>query len=138
MQKTTVVQRLSTHINACINCDKSQNLTWLDNHQDAIYDIERDYLPRGSGFDDGMHVYWKESDREAIIIYGAFHHMDEYGSYCGWTEHKFIVTPSFTNIINIDIDLTDNDTDMSDDEIRDTFDDFAVDALYTALTAQVD
>ena len=50
----------------------------------------REKLPHGSGFDNGCVI---ESDTESkIVISTAFHHMDDNGFYCGWTDHKVIIT----------------------------------------------
>lgn len=51
-----------------------------------------DLLPSGSGFDNGTKI---ESANDSKIVFStAFHHMDDNGFYCGWTEHKVIITAS--------------------------------------------
>lgn len=53
-------------------------------------------LPHGSGIDNGVKFLWDESTKDKLIFQVDFHHMDDNGYYCGWSEHKLILTPSFT------------------------------------------
>lgn len=53
--------------------------------------IERRFLPGGSGFDEIPSVAMATKDR--IIIYGAFHAMNEYGMYDGWINFSVTVKP---------------------------------------------
>lgn len=52
-------------------------------------------LPRGSGFDAGSHLDVDASTQTRLVFVTAFHHMDDYGMYDGWTHHSVIVTPTF-------------------------------------------
>ena len=52
-----------------------------------------DLLPSGSGFDSGTSV---ESVSEKKVVFStAFHHMNEHGGYCGWSDHKVTATAIF-------------------------------------------
>lgn len=75
-------------------------------------------LPSGSGFDDGSKIDVDNSRKDKIIITTAFHHMDEHGGYCGWTDHKIIVTPDFDGI---NIKVTGNNRNQIKEYIADTF-----------------
>lgn len=77
-----------------------------------------DLLPSGSGFDNGSHLDVHNSKRDKIIITTSFHHMDENGYYCGWTDHKIIVTPDFDGI---NIKVTGNNRNQIKEYIADTF-----------------
>lgn len=57
-------------------------------------------LPSGSGWDMGTR-FASRSTRNRIVLYGSWHHMDENGFYCGWTDHKIIITPSLANGFNL-------------------------------------
>jgi len=58
-------------------------------------------LPSGSGFDSGTRI---ESVSDTKIVFNtAYHHMDDSGFYCGWTEHKVVVTASLLFGISIRI-----------------------------------
>lgn len=51
-----------------------------------------DLLPSGSGFDNDTKI--KSANDSKIVFSTAFHHMDDNGFYCGWTEHRVIITAS--------------------------------------------
>ena len=57
----------------------------------------RQLLPSGSGWDMGTKI---EADSHTadkrIHLFGSFHHMNEHGSYDGWTDHSIVVTPSLS------------------------------------------
>ncbi len=46
-------------------------------------------LPHGSGFDAGTKIL-SVTDQK-IVLQADFHHMDDHGFYCGWTEHKVTI-----------------------------------------------
>ena len=54
-----------------------------------------DLLPSGSGIDSGCKIDLELSGDEKIVIHTSFHHMDDNGYYCGWSNHDVVVTPSF-------------------------------------------
>lgn len=63
--------------------------------------LTREYVkkhgPSGSGVDCGTRLA-DSSHPQRIVLDVSFHHMDEHGSYDGWTEHKVIVTPEFDGV----------------------------------------
>lgn len=85
----------------------AKNLQWLKNLagdktkaqyiEQAENNIEQTCknLPSGSGIDAGTKISMQESKPNKIVFAFSFHHMDEKGSYDGWTDHKAIFTPSF-------------------------------------------
>ena len=58
-------------------------------------------LPSGSGFDNGTSII--AADAQKIVFETAFHHMDEHGSYCGWTNHRVTVRASMTIEIELHV-----------------------------------
>lgn len=54
--------------------------------------LAADFLPRGSGFDSGCTVI-SPLKNGALQIKTSFHHMDDGGGYCGWTDHVVTVKP---------------------------------------------
>jgi hypothetical protein len=76
------------------NCQQNGNTEWHTEHTNRIERLIRDHLPHGSGFDNGTSIDWTKSTGERLIFNTAFHHMDEHGSYCGWSDHSVIVNPS--------------------------------------------
>jgi hypothetical protein len=73
---------------------------------DKTEELERvikEHLPSGSGFDNGTTLDFSKStpviDKfcriKKIVFSTSFHHMNEHGSYDGWTEHNVIITPDW-------------------------------------------
>jgi hypothetical protein len=57
-----------------------------------------DLLPSGSGIDSGTKLDLNASHAEKLVFDIAYHHMNDGGFYDGWTQHRIVVTPSFTGI----------------------------------------
>jgi hypothetical protein len=72
------------------HCLETGNREWLGNWDNCIQDI-METAPSGSGFDSGTELAIDESGRDRLTFYTAFHHMDEYGGYDGWTDHRVVV-----------------------------------------------
>ncbi len=87
--------------------------------EDLIDNIARNYLPSGSGFDNGSRVNMEKSTPNRIIIDTAFHHMNENGYYDGWTEHSVIVAPSL--VWGYEIRVTGRNRNEIKDYIAETF-----------------
>lgn len=85
-------QILSRAIGAQARCLKDNNTEWTERWQGRINALLEDF-PSGSGYDRGTGLN-VASTPEKLIFDTAFHHMDENGYYCGWSEHQVIVTPS--------------------------------------------
>lgn len=85
-------QKLASTIAAIENCKRSDNSEWLEKHETTLAELlER--MPSGSGFDNGTTLD-ESSSFEKLIFNTSFHHMDDNGSYDGWTEHRITVTGS--------------------------------------------
>ena len=65
--------------------------------------IEKEELPSGSGFDAGTKIDLIRSNPEKLVFFTQFHHMDENGSYTGWTQHMITVTPSFDSSLKVQV-----------------------------------
>ena len=59
----------------------------------GIIDSLMDSAPSGSGFDAGTEIDLDRSNKNKLVFTTAFHHMDEFGYYEGWTHHEVIVKP---------------------------------------------
>jgi len=90
-------------VNALANAIACLPRDWA---QDLLYILEREYLPSGSGIDNGCKVIVEESNPNRIVIQVDFHHMVD-GMYDGWTCHKAIITPSLQ--FGYDIRITGRD-----------------------------
>ena len=69
---------------------------WVEKRAEEIKWL-LDKLPSGSGWDSGTKLMktvrtHDQADISHFTLYGSFHHMDEGGSYDGWTDHQIIVT----------------------------------------------
>jgi hypothetical protein len=81
---------------ARLRCGKTleTHQEWFDRHEDTIERIVRDFLPHGSGVDNGVKFDFDHSTGEKLVLHTSFHHMDENGFYDGWTDHTVTVRPS--------------------------------------------
>ena len=91
--KMKLYQAIATAIRARLNCEKKGNQDRFDRWTEKLAGYEL-LLPSGSGFDSGSNLDFDRSTGEKIIITTSFHHMDDVGSYDGWTEHIITVKPS--------------------------------------------
>jgi hypothetical protein len=73
--------------------DKSHK-KWYERWTTRLNWIAANRLPHGSGVDNGTTIDIDRSTEDRIILYTAYHHMNETGMYDGWTEHSIIITPS--------------------------------------------
>lgn len=91
-------------INALANAIANIEKDWAE---DLLHILEREYLPSGSGIDNGCKVLVHESNPNRIVIKVDYHHMNEVGFYDGWTTHKVIITPSLQ--FGFDVRITGKD-----------------------------
>ena len=56
------------------------------------------YMPSGSGFDNGTTLNLDKSTPGKLVFDTSFHHMSEHGYYTRWTDHAVIVRPIFGGI----------------------------------------
>lgn len=110
-------QELSRHYTAWLNCIHSGNEEWEVKHQEIIEGLVKRFLPHGSGFDCGFEFDFQKSKPDKLVLCFSYHHMDEYGGYDGWTDHKLIVTPSLAN--GFDTYITGRDKDGIKDYLYD-------------------
>jgi hypothetical protein len=81
------------------NCERTDNHVWLAKHRASLFALCK-LLPSGSGIDNGtklVRVRTTPGD-ELIELQAGFHHMNDQGSYNGWTEHTIRIRPSFSGL----------------------------------------
>jgi hypothetical protein len=127
MSTRTVASELSNRVVAVDNCLKSNSQNWLDKHREAIKLLVGNYLPHGSGIDNGVHFIETESTETKLVFMLDYHHMNDNGMYDGWTNHIIRVYPTF-NGINMTISGRD----------RNQIKEYLHDVFYTALTTELD
>ncbi len=111
---------LASTVDAMRRCEKNpvQYGDWATKHTNRISELVRDYLPSGSGFDNGTSIDLEASHAEKLVFQTSFHHMDSDGYYCGWTDHTVTVTPSFNGM---NIRVSGRDRNEIKDYIADAF-----------------
>ena len=92
--KRIVYKELASCLVAIGNCKESDNTDWNDKWHNMIDIIEREYLPHGSGIDNGVKLDREKSTKDKLILTFDFHFMDDNGFYDGWESYRLIVTPS--------------------------------------------
>lgn len=70
---------------------------WADRHEATLTRLVNRHMPHGSGFDNGTSLVLRKSTSETLAFVASFHHLDEHGSYCGWTSHLVFVKASLEN-----------------------------------------
>jgi hypothetical protein len=98
----TLIQEIASCVDARLTCIKRGNTEWESNHTLTLKTIEKDLLSSGSGIDCGTRIDLDRSTGNKVVLILSFHHMDDNGMYCGWTEHTLTVKPHLIH----DIDLT--------------------------------
>lgn len=81
-------------IDVRLRCLATNNAEWAIRHTDRLTQLAMDVLPTGSGFDHATTIDLDQSTPDKIVLHTSFHHMDEGGSYDGWTDHTITVRPS--------------------------------------------
>jgi len=97
---------------AYLNCVEGDVHTkWEARHMEAIERLCKEFMPQGSGFDNGTELDFDKSTKDKIVFNTSYHHMGEHGGYIKWTEHAVIITPDFGGGFNIKVTGRDyNDT----------------------------
>lgn len=94
-------ERFASLLLAVENCRASGNDEWEKRHTETLDRLAVRFLPSGSGFDAGSSLLFAESTSERLVFATSFHHMNEHGSYDGWSNHKVVVTPSLAHGFNL-------------------------------------
>jgi hypothetical protein len=118
--------------------DSAKRFNWSADHKADILErnraalayLAREFLPSGSGLDVGTRIY-EDSTAARIILYCEFHHMNEFGIYDGWTQHKITVRPSLEFEFELAIsgrnrnDIKEYLSQLYDSALRTAVDEFA-------------
>lgn len=94
-------QALVSAIEARSNCMQTKNQKWFCIWTDSIMGWMKEHMPSGSGFDNGTFIDIDSSSENKLVLMVDFHHMDENGTYDGWTNHQVVVTPSLSHGFNV-------------------------------------
>ncbi len=127
-EPTTLVYRaIAGAFIALRNAERANNEEWIGKHTERINRLVDENLPTGSGFDSGTQFSYNTSHRGRLVFHTSFHHMDEGGSYDGWTDHPVSVTPDLFFGINVKVGGRDRN------DIKDYIGEVFGDALETEI-----
>ena len=118
--KTTLISKIALIVQARQNCkkDNPNGYIWFEKHTDYLEEINKKYLPHGSGIDHGCKIDLELSNEKRIVITFGYHFMDENGYYDGWIDYKLIIKPSFQGI---DMKITGRDKNWIKEYLYSTF-----------------
>lgn len=124
-------ERLARTMGAIENCKtnpipESIVKEWLVKYHDSLAALVKEYMPSGSGFDNGTRL-GETSTSEKLVFTTSFHHMNE-GMYDGWTEHTVTVKASLA--FGFDITVSGRNRNGIKEHIADCF--------YEALITEVE
>lgn len=114
-----VYEKLASLVDARSRCLDTGNAVWSRKHEDRIIEIVRAHMASGSGFDSGTTLDLDKSTGEKLVFCTAFHHMNDVGMYCRWTEHTVVVKPSLQH--SVDVKVTGRDYNDIKDYIGECF-----------------
>lgn len=89
---------LAQSLQAYRNCIERSDEEWEVRHRDNIEQIVKNTAPSGSGIDNGTSCDVDDCTDNKLVFSFSFHHMNDYGYYTKWTEHKAIAKPCFDGI----------------------------------------
>jgi hypothetical protein len=124
--KQPLYKAIAVTLQALVNCRASGNAEWAERWLDRLKQFDS-MLPSGSGFDSGSVILKTVSSAREILIETSFHHMDENGSYDGWTEHSVKVRADLACGFVIEVGGRD----------RNDIKDYIADTFHEALSAEV-
>ena len=134
----TIAYHIASLLQAIENCRSASNPNpeWETRHARRLSRFIKEYLPSGSGWDCGTKLDTDKSTPTRLVFYGQFHHMDDTGSYDGWTQHTITAHPAFDGVLLTISGQNRNDVKYHLHELFETslthrLDRLAIDALYT-------
>jgi hypothetical protein len=97
----TIAYHIASLLEAIENCRSARNPNpeWEMRHARRLRVLVDNYLPSGCGWDCGTKLDTDKSTPTRLVFYGEFHHMDDTGSYDGWTQHTITVHPAFDGVL---------------------------------------
>lgn len=102
MSTRTIAGQIANLIQAIENCDESGNWEWRARHCERLQALIRDHMPSGSGIDTGTYLA-PDATPERLAFDCSFHHMDESGGYCGWTDHRVTARASLLHGLTVTV-----------------------------------
>ena len=85
------------------NCIEADNLSWADKHMDRANELVDNFMPSGSGFNNGTTLNWEESTPEKLVFNTSYHYMNEHGYYTHWVDYTVTVEPSLPHLYTVEV-----------------------------------
>ena len=126
-----VIESIYTAWTARENCIIANNTEWIKKWGDKLKNIEKNYLPYGSGFDNGTKI--QSVSETKIVLKSSYHLMDDNGYYREWIDFLVIVSPGFTGI---QIELKGQFSALKKKSYGYGIDDYIGDVFYDHLTQE--
>jgi hypothetical protein len=89
MYTIPLYQELARKINGALTANEEWREVFAKDAKNLV-----DMLPHGSGIDGDTKIDWDRSMGDNIVINASYHHMDDSGTYDGWTDFSVVVKPS--------------------------------------------
>jgi hypothetical protein len=89
-----------------MNCKNSNNTEWFANHTEYLEKYLLEKLPHGSGLDYKWYYDYDKSKTNKVVLFSAFHAMNENGMYDKVIEFILTITPNLSH--NYDLSITGN------------------------------
>lgn len=128
-------RELASLVQARLNCITASNKEWQPKHEERICTLVKEYLPSGSGIDNGVEIDLGASTGEKLVFTFGFHHMNDGGYYDGWTDHTLTVKASLAH--GIDLKISGRDRNAIKDYLYEVFH-FALTTDHTTQLVPVD
>jgi hypothetical protein len=101
--KTKLYQVFARKLFAMNNCKQQGNTVWHARHLEDLLGLINKHMPSGSGVDNGTKIDLTQSTPALLVFDVSYHHMNDHGSYDGWTEHRVYVNPDLGYGFNLKI-----------------------------------
>ncbi len=100
---TTIAARIASLHGQFTRCQATNNTEWKHRSAAEIDLLVRDYLPHGSGVDNGVLFDYDKSRSARLVFNFGYHFMDDNGFYDGWGDFQCVVTADIESGYNVEI-----------------------------------
>ena len=119
LSRLPLYRELASLLVARDNCRRTANDEWLHAHEESIVTLINNFMPSGSGIDNGTELDFDASKPNRLVFTFSYHHMNDGGLYDGWSEHTLIVTPSLMS--GFDMRITGRDRNQTKDYLYEVY-----------------
>lgn len=119
MKQQPLFQMIASAVQAHRSLVDQPDHAWHQKHGERARQLTSQFMPSGSGVDNGTIIDLERSREDRLIFTFGFHHMND-GFYDGWTDHELIVRPSLTN--EFDLTVTGRNRNEIKDYLYETHD----------------